>query len=139
MNVQPLNLVKSSSVDWLWPGRLALGKLALLDGDPGLGKSFVTLDLCARLSTGRPFPDGSPAPGACASVVLNAEDQADETIWHRLHALGADPARVFVARGGKAGPTDLLRLPSRTAALERIVRQSRARLVVIDPLMAFLD
>src|SRR5262249_172381 len=46
---------------WLWPGRLALGKLAMLDGDPGMGKSLLALDLCARLSTGRPLPDGGAA------------------------------------------------------------------------------
>ena len=37
-------------MDWLWPGWLAPGKLSILDGDPGLGKSFLALDLCARLS-----------------------------------------------------------------------------------------
>src|SRR5690349_12561600 len=71
-------------VSWLWPGRLPLGKLAILDGDPGLGKSLVTLDLCARLSTGRPFPDGVASPGPAAAVVLNGEDGAEDTIRPRL-------------------------------------------------------
>ena len=44
----------------LWPGCLAEGQLAMLDGDPGIGKSLLTLDLAARLSTGRPFPMGDP-------------------------------------------------------------------------------
>src|SRR5690348_9663517 len=48
---------------WLWPHRLALGELALLEGDPGLGKSVLLLDLCARLTTGRPCPDNAPGPG----------------------------------------------------------------------------
>ena len=47
-HVRPVSQVSSRSVSWLWPGRLALGKLALLDGDPGLGKSLLTLDLCMR-------------------------------------------------------------------------------------------
>jgi hypothetical protein len=59
----PASQIVARPVDWLWPGRLPLGKLAILDGDPGVGKSLVTLDLCARLSTGRPFPDGGPGPG----------------------------------------------------------------------------
>src|SRR5437868_6274486 len=63
-------------VDWLWPGRLALGHLAVLEGDPGLGKSFVALDLCARLSTGRPWPDGAAPLAPATSVVLNGEDGA---------------------------------------------------------------
>ena len=58
----PISQVESCAVSWLWDQRLALGKLAILDGDPGLGKSLVALDLCARLSTGRPMPDGSPSP-----------------------------------------------------------------------------
>jgi hypothetical protein len=46
-------------VTWLWPGYLASERLTLLDGDPGLGKSLVALDLAARLATGRGFPEGA--------------------------------------------------------------------------------
>src|SRR5205085_693544 len=59
----PYGQIVSRNVDWMWPGRLALGKLAILEGDPGLGKSFLALDLCARLSTGQPWPDGSATAG----------------------------------------------------------------------------
>jgi putative DNA primase/helicase len=92
--VRPVSQLVSRPLTWLWPGRLALGKLAILDGDPGLGKSLVTLDLCARLSTGRPFPDGSCCPGVGNSIVLNGEDGAEDTIRPRLQALGADLERV---------------------------------------------
>ena len=54
----PLSDLAPEPIRWLWPGRLALGKVAMLEGDPGLGKSLLTLDLCARLSAGRPMPDG---------------------------------------------------------------------------------
>src|SRR5262245_45815399 len=69
--LQPISQFPSRQVHWLWPNRLPLGKLAILDGDPGLGKSLIALDLCARLSTGREFPDGSPGPTAAASIILN--------------------------------------------------------------------
>jgi hypothetical protein len=46
---RPVSQLASRPVGWLWPGRLALGKLAIVDGDPGLGKSLVTLDLCAPI------------------------------------------------------------------------------------------
>src|SRR4051794_10979761 len=90
---RPLSLLAAGEIprhgfDWLWPGRLALGKLALLEGDPGLGKSFVALDLCARLSAGRPWPDGSPTCGPAAAVYLNAEDGVEDTLGPRLCALG---------------------------------------------------
>ena len=48
--------VPAAEVDWLWPGRIAVGKVTLIAGDPGLGKSFVTLDMAARVSTGAPWP-----------------------------------------------------------------------------------
>src|SRR5262245_6309954 len=123
------------AVAWLWPGRLPLGKLAILEGDPGLGKSLVTLDLCARLSTGRPFPDGSPGPGPANALVVNAEDGDADTTRPRLQALGADLGRVFVLDGGAA---ERLRLPSRAALLDEAVAQTEARLVVLDPVTAFL-
>jgi hypothetical protein len=47
MHRRAISQLTSRPVSWLWPGRLALGKLAMLDGDPGLGKSLLALDLCA--------------------------------------------------------------------------------------------
>jgi RecA-family ATPase len=126
---------------WLWLHRLAHGKLALLDGDPNLGKSLVTLDLCARLSTGRPFPDGTPAraDGPVNSLVINGEDGDNDTIVPRLAALGADMRRVFVLHR-TAGLGGLpLRLPHQLHALDRAIARTGARLVVIDPIMAFFD
>src|SRR5437868_10099227 len=92
----PVGQLGARVVSWLWPGRMALGKLAILDGDPGLGKSLVALDLCARLSTGRPFPDGSLGSGPGTALILNGEDSAEDTIRPRLQSLGSDLDRVFV-------------------------------------------
>jgi hypothetical protein len=119
--------------------RLALGKLALLEGDPGLGKSFVTLDLAARLSTGRPWPDGSAAPGAWPSLVFEGEDDNRDTLLPRLRALGADLSRVFYPDGDDPLAAPPLRLPSGAAALDGAVVRTGARLVVLDPLAEFLD
>jgi hypothetical protein len=60
--------------EWLWPGYLARGKLALLDGDPEMGKSLLTIDPIARLSRGGPLPDGSTPPRPRTSLLLPAED-----------------------------------------------------------------
>src|SRR5262250_3136858 len=98
MRVRRLSEVRHQPCSWLWPGRLALGKLAMLDGDPGLGKSLLALDLCSRLSTGRPMPDGSPGPGVGNALVVNAEDGPHDTTRPRLEALGADLERVFILR-----------------------------------------
>jgi hypothetical protein len=74
MSFLPASLVRPQPIVWLWPNGLALGKLALLEGDPELGKTWVTCDLAARLSVGQLFPDGQPPPGPAATVILNGED-----------------------------------------------------------------
>jgi hypothetical protein len=129
--------VTARPVVWLWPHHLGLGKLAVLEGDPGLSKTFVALDFCARLSTGRPWPDDSPGPAAAASIFLNGEDDVGDTLRPRLEALGADLTRVFVVEHGDGDGAVPLSLPGQTRALEALVARVAARLLVIDPVSAF--
>lgn len=85
--------IAPETVTWIWPWRLPRGKITVLDGDPGLGKSAVTLDLASRITTGKPMPDG--ATGIAGGVlVLNAEDGSADTIVPRLQAMGAHLDRV---------------------------------------------
>src|SRR5207249_3283344 len=56
----PMSEVQPEAVQWLWAGRIPRGKLTIIDGDPGLAKSLLTLDVAARVTTGRAMPDGSP-------------------------------------------------------------------------------
>ncbi|MDQ6617392.1 MAG: AAA family ATPase [Actinomycetota bacterium] len=132
--------VQPEAVDWLWPGRLPLGKVTVLDGDPGLGKSTLTLDVAARLTTGSPMPDGHRLDGPSGAVILSAEDGIGDTIRPRLEAAGADLGRVFVldAIADPDGPPRPPSLPGDMAAVAEAVALAGASLVVIDPLMAFL-
>jgi hypothetical protein len=131
--------IDSRGVEWLWPRRLALGKLSLLEGDPGLGKSYLALDLCARLSSGRPWPDGSATPGPAAAVYLNAEDGAEDTLGPRLHALGADPARVYLLdRSANDVSGEVFTLSAQRGVLDELMTNVRPRLLVIDPITPFL-
>jgi hypothetical protein len=136
---RPASQLSPRRLSWLWPGRLALGKLAVLDGDPELGKSLLTLDLCARLSTGRPWPDDQPGAAPAAALVLNAEDDTSDTLRPRLQALGADLDRVFLLP--PLGPDQrlTLALPGRIAPLAAALCRTQARLLVIEPVTAFLD
>ena len=59
--IVPLAQVKAEQQGWLWPNRIPLGAITLLEGDPGQGKSTITYDLAARVSSGRPLP-------SCANV-----------------------------------------------------------------------
>src|SRR5271154_3260381 len=86
--------VRPRPAAWLWPNWLPLGKLAILDGDPGLGKSTLLFDLAARVSNNGVMPDGSAGVSGVV-ILLNAEDDPAETIQPRLAAAGANPERVF--------------------------------------------
>jgi RecA-family ATPase len=136
---RPVSDLQARSVEWLWLCRLPLRKLVILDGDPGLGKSLIALDLCARLSTGQPFPDCSAGPGVGNAIVLCAEDGDEDTVRPRLQALGADLARVFVMPRTHSETAAPIAFPSALDILDKALTETGARLVVIDPIVAFLD
>ena len=134
-----LSDVKPERVSWLWPGRIPFGKLTVLDGDPGLGKSTMTLDIAARLTTGSQFPDGANCEPASV-VLLSAEDGLGDTIRPRLDAAGADLSRV-VAVPVVVSPEGAEMLPNIAEYLPQIEETLRivaARLLIVDPLMAYL-
>lgn len=130
--------VMPEAVTWLWPGRIARGKLTLVVGDPGLGKSYLTQDAAARTSRGLPWPDGSLAP--CGDVViLTAEDGLADTIRPRFDVLGGDPARVHVLTGIRTGDRERgVDISQDLAHMESLMVRVKARLVVIDPVSAYL-
>jgi hypothetical protein len=209
--------VPAGHVHWLVPWLVPQGKLTLLDGDPGVGKSTLLLDWAARLTTGRPMPDQESAPPAPAEgsgqapgppggsagatektpgradsqgppdveqmladllnefplptleplapakpacppappptpapphepvrgavTILTAEDAVSDTIVPRLEAAGADRARVHVVTAaidpGQPGTRPPV-LPLDLRPLEDMVRQTESRLLIVDPLAAFL-
>lgn len=131
--------VQTRPIEWIWPGYIPAGKLSTIDGDPGDGKSTLTIDLVARLTTGRPLPGQPEATrnAPCNVVMVSAEDDPEDTISPRLRTAGADMNRVWLIISGPNPdhPVDLARdLPS----LERLIRDENVAWLVIDPLMAFL-
>jgi hypothetical protein len=132
--------VPAEPVRWLWPSRIPLGKLTVLDGDPGVGKSTLTLSIAAKVTTGSPFPDRT-RPEPADVLLLSAEDEIGDTIRPRLEAAGADLARAWVLpdvreEGEPPRPPEL---PADLDRLEAMVKDRAAALVVVDPLMAFLS
>jgi RecA-family ATPase len=132
--------VPRERVRWLWPGYLLVGKVVVLDGDPGLGKSTVTADLAALITIGKAMPDGSGGGDPGAVVLASAEDGLADTIRPRLELAGADLDRVTVIEHLELadGRTVPLELSGDLDALEAVVRDVGAALVTVDPLMAFL-
>ncbi|WP_165698855.1 AAA family ATPase [Bremerella volcania] len=132
--------VERELLDWLWPGRIPLGKLTLLAGDPGLGKSFVTLDIAARVSRGEPWPDLPLLKQSPAGVVLfNAEDDLADTIAPRLDKAGADDGNIVAVEGvAEGGRRRHFSLEADLPRLEEVMQEMPdARLVVIDPISAY--
>lgn len=133
--------VKEVPLRWLWPSRVPAGKVTLLAGDPGLGKSFLTCDMASRVTTGNYWPDSMEARAPQGSVVmLSAEDDPADTIVPRLRSAGADLSRVDLLRsvrvGGRPDAFVLRRdLPLLEAAIRR---RGDCRLVVIDPISCYL-
>lgn len=136
-----LSDVEPERVEWLWDRRIPLGKITVLDGDPGNGKSALTTDLAARLSVGRTFPDGQPCDPA-GVIIMNAEDGLGDTIRPRLDAAGGDPSRVLslaTVPVGDEGDERHLTIPDDIPLIQQHVEHVGAKLVIIDPLMAFLS
>ena len=135
--------VEPREVQWLWPGRVPLGRISLLVGRPGEGKSFLTTDMSARVSTGRTWPDGSACPGGSV-ILVSAEDDPHDTIRPRLDAHGADVRRVHllatVRRRGEGGRLveAMFTLEDLPALDEALRRQPDCRLIVIDPIGSFI-
>lgn len=134
--------VEPRPVTWLWPGRIATGRITLAVGMPGAGKSYLTCDLASRVSTGSPWPDG----GKCqrgSVIFITAEDDPHDTIRPRLDAHGADVSRIHLLSGvlqTEKGETKeliftLADIDILGQALESI---DDCRLVVIDPIGSFL-
>lgn len=125
-----LSEVRTRPIDWLWRGYMPLRKVTILDGDPGLGKSTILLDLACRGSIAGLAPTGEPLGDAFTTIYVTAEDDAEDTILPRVVRAGGDPSRFHILRK--------LVLPDQIDRLEATANSLRARLIVIDPLMAYL-
>jgi len=137
---KPYADIQPEPVQWLWPERIALGKLSLLVGQPGLGKTFLACDLAARVSRGTAFPDSSLPPAGEAAIVT-AEDGAADTLRPRLDAAGADVGRVQHIEHIRAddGKEMFLSLSDHLPQVDDwLAIHPEAKLLVVDPISAFL-
>ncbi len=83
-------------IRWLWEGRIPLGKVTLLEGEPGVGKSTLTTEIAARVSRGAAMPASkTPEVGSANVVIFGEHDDLADTIQPRLEAADADLARIY--------------------------------------------
>ena len=137
--------VDPKPVHWLWQNKIALGKLTLMSGDPGLGKSLVTTAIATAVSLGARWPVGSDHAPMGSVVMLSAEDAVDDTIRPRLDAAGADCTRIHVLQASRDTNDDgeISERPfSLTDDIDRLEALASGlndcKLIVIDPVSAYL-
>jgi len=137
--------IQAERIDWLWPHRLAIGKICLHAGYPGTGKSQYADDIAARLSTGADWPCGEGIAPLKATLILSAEDDKADTIKPRLMAAGANTDLIFVVpatvktEGGVRSMNiedDLERIDGIIANLAR--DGIEVGLIIIDPISAYV-
>lgn len=141
LDVTWMDSVSPTEVQWLWPGRIPAGRLTVLAGDPGCGKSHLSIDIAARISRAKDWPDGTEACERGSVLLLGAEDDLSDTVRPRIDAANGDPERI--------GAIDMVRhddgrqhmfcLDQDIAHLETLVREiGDVRMIIVDPISAYM-
>lgn len=124
--------IETKPVEWLWYPYIPSGKLTVIQGDPGEGKSTFVLNMVARLTKGMAMPDGFPVSKPGVAIYQCAEDSAADTIKPRLEQAGADCDRVAYIID------DDIALTLEDGRIETAIQQTGASVLIIDPIQAFI-
>lgn len=127
-----MDTIPIEEVTWLLKPFIPYGKITIIQGDPGEGKTTLVLQIIAALTTGRPIWDGLPETKRIHVIYQTAEDGLSDTIKPRLVAAGADCARVLVIDDSEKA------LTLDDDRLEQALEQTGARLVVLDPIQGYI-
>lgn len=134
--VTDFSQIKSRKIRWLWRDRIAQGKVTALAGRPKIGKGLLYSHLAAAVSRGELDGDLNQ-PGHV--LIVTTEDAPGDTLKPRLQAAGADLDRVSFFQMGSPEEPGVFRVPQDVDALGRVLVRRNTSLVVIDPLMEFVD
>ena len=133
--------IKPEHVDWLVDQSFPLGMLAVIGGQPGLGKSQRSINLAAGVTTGKGLPGTGSFNNLGSVIILANEDDTARTIRPRLDAAGADISKVHIVEGvaREGADVDMFQLDLDIAELrERALQIGDVKLIVIDPPSAYL-
>jgi DNA repair protein RadA/Sms len=124
--------VTPKPVDWLWYPYIPLGKLTVIQGDPGDGKSTFVLNLVSLLTSGQAMPDGFRPNCPQKAIYQCAEDGVADTIKPRLEQAGADCGKVAYI------VDDDIALTLEDGRIEKAIQESGASVFIVDPIQAFI-
>jgi RecA/RadA recombinase len=125
--------VVSKEVDWLWYPYIPYGKITVIEGDPGQGKTTLVLTLAAMLSKGIPLPGADDIPYEPINIIYQtAEDSLDDTIKPRLEKAGADCTKIRVIDESEKV------LSMSDVRLEQAIIETKAKFIILDPIQAYL-
>lgn len=132
-----LKLIQMSNVEvedikWVWYPYIPYGKITVIQGDPGEGKTTFILALVALLTKGEPLPEEEQANEPINVIYQTAEDGLADTIKPRLLSVGADCERVLVIDENE------IELTLSDERLEQAINETNAKVIVLDPIQAYL-
>lgn len=124
--------VQSQEIEWLWYPFIPYGKLTIVQGDPGDGKTTLVLNIAAKLSKGEGLEEEMKAPEPMNIIYQTAEDGLADTVKPRLETAGADCEKILVIDESDKS------LSMADERLEDALKQTGARLLILDPIQAYL-
>ena len=124
--------VTERSVEWLWYPYIPYGKITLVEGDPGEGKSTFILNIASLLTKGEDMPDGYKINRPETVIYQCSEDDIADTIKPRLKAFGADCNRIAYILDEKNS------LNFEDSRIEETLAATKAKLFILDPLQSYL-
>ena len=127
-----MNEVEATEIKWLWYPYIPFGKITVIQGDPGDGKTTAVLAIAAAVTMGLPLPESKTAAEPMSVIFQTAEDGLGDTVKPRLLQSGADCERVIVI------DESVKELSLSDFRIEQAITQTGAKLFILDPLQAYI-